>query len=202
MNLNSTNSEEYFEEIHGNTHVGWKKYLPVQLPYSINLKKQSLGKTLEIGAGLGRNLRVLDFAVGVEHNIRSVEYCRNNGFDVFLPEEFELKFRDCKGQEAVFDSLLMSHVLEHIEYENQASTLERYLPYLKVNSKIMLITPQEVGYHATQSHITWTDFARLEQIMLEVSNQFEIIKKYSFPFPRIMGKLFKYNEFIVVASKK
>jgi hypothetical protein len=202
MTSNNTNSEEYFREINGNTHVAWKKYIPVQFPYSMNLKKQSLGKVLEIGAGLGRNLRVLDFAVGVEHNIRSVEYCRKNGFDVFLPEEFELEFSDCKDQEAVFDSLLMSHVLEHIEYENQTSTLEQYLPYLKTNSKIMLITPQEAGYHATQSHITWTDFARLEQIILEASNQFEIIKKYSFPFPRIMGKLFKYNEFNVVASKK
>ena len=96
----------------------------------------------------------------------------------------------------------MSHVLEHIEYENQASTLERYLPYLKANSKIMLITPQEAGHHATQSHITWTDFARLEQIILEASNQFKVIQKYSFPFPRIMGKLFKYNEFNIVASKK
>jgi hypothetical protein len=201
MDYNNTNSEEYFEEIQANTQVGWKKLLPVQLPYTLNLKMQNLGKVLEIGAGLGRNQRVLKSSVGVEHNVLSVEYCRRKGFDVFLPEEFESNFKERRNQNAVFDSLLISHVLEHIEYENQVSTLARYLPYLKANAKIMLITPQEVGHHATKSHITWTDFHRLEQVIKEASREFEITRKYSFPFPRFVGRVFEYNEFVVVARR-
>jgi hypothetical protein len=202
MSHNNTNSEEYFEEIHSNTQAKWKRFLPLQVPYKLNLKMQSLGKVLEIGAGLGRNQGFLNSAVGVEHNIQSVQYCINKGFDVYLPEVFDEKFKDRRGKNAIFDSLLISHVLEHIEYENQIPTVLRYLPYLKASAKIMLITPQEAGHHATKSHITWTDFDRLEQIIFEASHEFKIIRKYSFPFSRSVGKLFMYNEFNVVAARK
>ena len=201
MPLNNTNSEEYFEEIHSNTQARWKKFLPLQLPYKLNLQMQALGKVLEIGAGLGRNQGFLDSAVGVEHNVQSVEYCINKGFDVYLPEDFHEKFKDYRGKNAIFDSLLVSHVLEHIEYENQILTISKYLPYLKLSAKIMLVTPQEAGHHATQSHITWTDFDRLEQIIFDASNEFKIVKRYSFPFSRNAGKFFKYNEFNVVAAR-
>jgi hypothetical protein len=202
MPYNDTNSEEYFEEIHSNTQSRWKRFLPLQLPYSLNLKMQSLGKVLEVGAGLGRNQRFLNSPVGVEHNLQSVQYCIDKGYDVYVPEDFEEKFKDHKGKNAIFDSLLISHVLEHIEYENQILTVSRYLPYLKESAKIMLITPQEVGYRATKSHITWTDFDRLEQIIFEASDEFKVVKKYSFPFSRSAGKFFMYNEFNVLAARK
>jgi 2-polyprenyl-3-methyl-5-hydroxy-6-metoxy-1,4-benzoquinol methylase len=95
----------------------------------------------------------------------------------------------------------MSHVLEHIEYENQVKVLNAYVPYLKPNGKIFLITPQEVGYKSTNSHITWTDFDRLEMILNLIDGEFKVTKSFSFPLPRRFGKVFKYNEFNVLASR-
>lgn len=201
MPKNNTDSNEYFEEIYSNTAKPWKKIIPVQLPYKYNLKRQNLGKVLEIGAGLGRNQGFLREAVGVEHNQFSVDYCRSKGFEVYLPKEFHSKFREYKYENAKFDSILMSHVLEHVEFENQVNILAEYLPYLKLNSKIMLITPQESGHKSTISHITWTDFNRISEILQESAPDYRIIKSFSFPLPRFAGKLFTYNEFNVIAER-
>ena len=201
MSKNNTNSSAYFEELNSNTMKLWKKFLPLQLPYKYNLRRQSLGKVLEIGAGLGRNQAFLNDSVGVEHNPRSVQLCQKMGYRVFVPASFHNEFKPFTGPEAVFDSILMSHVLEHIEHENQVKVLKEYIPYLKPNGKIFLVTPQEVGYKSTDSHITWTDFDRLEMIINQIGGEFQVIKSFSFPLPRSFGKVFKYNEFNVLASR-
>jgi SAM-dependent methyltransferase len=201
MSKNNTNSDAYFKELNSNSTKLWKKFLPLQLPYKYNLRRQSLGKVLEIGAGLGRNQAFLDDSVGVEHNPRSAQLCQSMGYRVLTPVNFHEEFKSLKGLEAVFDSILMSHVLEHIEYENQVNVLKEYIPFLKSNGKIFLITPQEVGHKSTDSHITWTDFDRLEMIINQIGSEFKIIKSFSFPFPRLFGKVFKYNEFNVLASR-
>ena len=201
MSKNNTNSSAYFEELNSNTTKLWKKFLPLQLPYKYNLRRQSLGKVLEIGAGLGRNQAFLNDSVGVEHNPRSVQLCQKMGYRVLFPASFHNEFKPFTGPEAVFDSILMSHVLEHIENENQVKVLKEYIPYLKPNGKIFLVTPQEVGYKSTSSHITWTDFARLEMIINQIGEEFKVVKSFSFPLPRIFGKVFKYNEFNVLASR-
>jgi SAM-dependent methyltransferase len=201
MSKNNTNSDAYFKELNSNSTKLWKKFLPLQLPYKYNLRRQSLGKVLEIGAGLGRNQAFLDDSVGVEHNPRSAQLCQSMGYRVLIPVNFHDEFKSLKGPEAIFDSILMSHVLEHIEYENQVNVLKEYIPYLKSNGKIFLITPQEVGHKSTDSHITWTDFDRLEIIINQIGSEFKVIKSFSFPFPRFFGKVFKYNEFNVLASR-
>jgi SAM-dependent methyltransferase len=201
MSKNNTNSDAYFEELNSNSTKYWKKFLPLQLPYKHNLRRQSLGKVLEIGAGLGRNQAFLDDSVGVEHNPKSAQLCQSMGYRVLVPESFHHEFKAFTGPEAIFDSILMSHVLEHIEYENQVKVLNEYVPYLKPNGKIFLITPQEVGYKSTNSHITWTDFDRLEMILNLIDGEFKVTKSFSFPLPRRFGKVFKYNEFNVLASR-
>jgi SAM-dependent methyltransferase len=201
MSKNNTNSHPYFEELNANTTKLWKKFLPLQLPYKYNLRRQSLGKVLEIGAGLGRNQAFLNDSVGVEHNPRSAQFCQNIGYRVLVPASFHDEFNLFTGPDAVFDSILMSHVLEHIEYENQVKVLKEYIPYLKPSGKIFLITPQEVGHKSTNSHITWTDFNRLEMIINQLGGEFKVIKSFSFPLPRSFGKVFKYNEFNVLAIR-
>ena len=53
--------------------VWWKKALNVQAPYRWNLRRQRLGRTLDVGCGIGRNLETLDpGSVGVDHNEHSV----------------------------------------------------------------------------------------------------------------------------------
>jgi hypothetical protein len=44
------------------------------------------------------------------------------------------------------------------------------------------------------------NFAKLKAIARELDSK--IIKQYSFPFPRMVGKLFKYNEFVSLSQKE
>ena len=199
---NNTESEEYFHEIEGNTNRFLRKLLPTNLPYSLNLKFNHLGRTLEIGSGLGRNLSVLpQGSIGFEHNVNSADYCRTKlGLEVLGKEQFQ-EFKLNPSNLESFDSILISHVLEHVEAENQLALILESAPLLRTGGKLVLITPQERGYVSTDSHITWTDFDRLLELINSLPGEWGLLRKYSYPFPRLIGKIFTYNEFFVVAKK-
>jgi SAM-dependent methyltransferase len=197
--MNNTSSSEYFEELRKNSNVKWKKFILAQLPYVINLRIHLRGSTLEVGCGLGRNLKRLGpSSVGVEHNPNSVQVCKDLGLSAYLPDEFRKMF---KSKINLFDNLLMSHVLEHVTDQEQASIMSEYIPYLKRRARIFIITPQEKGFSLTDSHINWTDFNKIKGLLEKSAPGFSLTKAYSFPFPRIAGKLFNYNEFNVVADR-
>ena len=71
----------------------WKDVLGVQAPYRWNLRRLKPGFTLEIGCGLGRNLKHLDGdGIGVDHNPHMVQVARSRGFQAFTPDERETSF--------------------------------------------------------------------------------------------------------------
>ena len=60
--------------------VWWKRLLNVQAPYQWNLRRQHLGRTLDIGCGIGRNLPSLPpGSLGVDHNATSIATARARG---------------------------------------------------------------------------------------------------------------------------
>ena len=106
--------ESYTQRLVRIQRAGWKSLLPVQLPYSLHLKVlASSGTTLEIGCGIGRNLRVLGpGAVGIDVDSESVAYVvKTLGLRAFTPKDF---FKSTYAH-SKFDNLLLSHVLEHID---------------------------------------------------------------------------------------
>ena len=49
----------------------------MQLPYRLNIKRQHLGRTLDIGCGIGRNMQALSAdSLGIDHNAQSVELAK------------------------------------------------------------------------------------------------------------------------------
>jgi len=89
----------------------WKRIIDVQAPYRWNLCRLNPGFTLDIGCGLGRNLINLSGnGVGIDHNPHSVEIASSRGLRVFTPESFE---DSSFNKHAHFDSILLSHVVEH-----------------------------------------------------------------------------------------
>lgn len=114
----------------------WKRVLNVQAPYRWNLRRLGLGVTLEVGSGTGRNLAGLaPGSVGVDHNAKSVEIARARGLDAFTVAEFHAQFADRLG---AFDSLLLAHVAEHMEFDAAVKLLEEYRPYLHPQAKVAL----------------------------------------------------------------
>lgn len=176
----------------------WRRFFNVQAPYGWNLRRLNLGFILDIGCGLGRHLLNLNGnGVGIDHNADSVQYTRALGLTVFTPEEFQ---NSGFNKPKFFDSLLLSHVVEHMTQEQAIKLLSLYTPLLKTGGKLVLITPQEFGYKKDPTHREFMDFGKLRAIAEAL--HFALLKEYSFPLPHLLGRFFYFNEFVSVSLKK
>lgn len=195
--VQDTKDSDYTDILLKKQTVWWKKLLDVQAPYRWNLRYLKTGLTLEIGCGIGRNLIHLEGqGVGIDHNLPSVKFARKQGLTAFTPEEFQTSEFNILQH---FDSLLLAHVAEHMTQLEAVALLERYTPFLKPGGRLIMIAPQEAGYRSDSTHIEFIDFAKLTQINTQLG--FTILREYSFPFPRFIGRFFTYNEFISISRK-
>lgn len=197
MEAGDTRARDYTERLIKLQTARWKRLLDVQAPYRWNLRRLKPGFTLEIGCGIGRNLRHLSGnGVGLDHNPYSVEYARSQGLEAFTPQAF----RDSKfNARGAFDTLLLSHVAEHMDEAQLVSTLAEHVDLLNSGGRLIIITPQEVGYRSDPSHVVFMDFERIRAAVGKVG--FAPFMEFSFPFPRPFGHLFIYNEFVSVSRK-
>ncbi len=192
-----TRDREYTERLIRLQHAPWKKWLDVQAPYRWNLRRLYPGFTLEVGCGIGRNLEHLGGkGVGLDHNVHSVAAARERGLRAFTPEEFRGSEWDKPG---AFDSLLLSHVAEHMNRAALVSLLLAHLPYVRSGGQLILITPQEVGFASDPSHVEFMDLAFLRTLARELG--LAPVRDFSFPFPRPFGRLFIYNEFVSISRR-
>lgn len=180
-----TQDEWYTERLNRRATRLWKKFLPD--PYRWHIRSLQLGFVLDVGCGIGRCLEFNDGnGIGVDHNPTSVAYCRERGLDAYTPSEFaERKF-------GPFDSLLLSHVLEHTTAEGSLELLKTYSSYVRPGGQIVLITPQEAGQRSDPTHVRLLDRNDL-QCELERLGLIDL-RSRSFPFPTPVGKVFRLNE--------
>lgn len=173
----------------------WKQRLNVQAPYRWNVRRLNLGRTLDVGCGIGRNLQHLGGnGVGVDHNAESIAVARAKGLRAYTVDDFA-------GSEYArpnaFDSMLLAHVVEHMDRQTALEMVRSYLPFVSPGGRICFITPQEAGYATDASHVRFVDFDALAD--LAVVLDLVPTRRYSFPFPRMVGRWFPYNEFVYMA---
>jgi|TARA_B110000977_G_scaffold101449_1_gene132932 2-polyprenyl-3-methyl-5-hydroxy-6-metoxy-1,4-benzoquinol methylase len=194
--LTTTKGQAYKDRL-TSKDVWWKRYFDVQRPYRNNLNSLNLGYVLDVGCGIGRNLTNMSklniAAVGVDHNQFAIDHVTSMGFQAYNVEELPAHIT-----ENSFDTLLISHVLEHMPVDDAISLIEGYLPYLKTNGQIVVITPQEAGFRSDPTHIEFIDFEKTQQILQQL--KFTTTRSYSFPLPRFAGHFFTHNEFVVVGN--
>jgi len=189
-----TSDRDYALRLRRSEDAWWKRLLDVQAPYRRHLRRLQLGSTLEVGCGVGRNLRHLaGDAVGVDASAHAVELARERGCVAYTRDEFRSSPR---ARPASFDSLLFAHVLEHMSLPEAIELVREYRVYLRPRGRVVLIAPQEAGFRADPTHVEWMDFDRLHAIL--AANRVEPLRSYSFPFPRPLGRVFPHNEFVVV----
>lgn len=192
-----TESEDYANRLVRLEGSWWKRLLPVQAPYRWNLRRYHLGRTLDVGCGVGRNLATLDRgSVGVDHNATSVRVACERGHTALTVEEFEASDLARPGG---FDALLLAHVIEHLSPVAGRELMTAYLPYLRPGGRVLLICPQERGYASDPTHETFTTGEDLVTLARDVGLVAE--RWRSFPLPRRAGTAFVYNEFNVLATK-
>jgi SAM-dependent methyltransferase len=193
--MKDTRGEDYADRLRTRSEARWKRWLDVQSPYRWNLRRQHLGRTLDVGCGWGRNLVALDRrSVGVDHNVVSVADARSRGFTALTSEEWAASDLRVPG---AFDSLLFAHVVEHLVEEDARGLVREFLTYLKPGGSVFFICPQERGYAIDPTHVRFTDLHDLAELSREVG--LSTVRSFSFPFPRRAGKVFTYNESCLLA---
>jgi SAM-dependent methyltransferase len=168
----------------------------VQRPYRNHLRALRPGRFLEIGCGIGRNLQnARDFAegVGIDHNPTSVELARARGLVALTPEDF---LASPLAALASFDSLLLSHLIEHLTPDEALALLSRWLPFLRQDGQVIVVTPQERGFGSDPTHVHFFDLPACAELLRRAGVSVE--RQHSFPFPRWAGRWFTYNEFVTV----
>ncbi len=194
--MDDTRGSDYADRLRRKEYARWKQLLDVQAPYRWNLRRQQLGRTLDVGCGIGRNMAALSAdSVGVDHNADSVREARKRGFTALDSEEWEASELRKPGS---FDSILLAHVIEHMDEADAIALMEEYLPYLKPGGRVFFVCPQERGYASDSTHVRFVDLDGLADLSRKVG--LEPVKRFSFPFPRVAGKAFLYNEFCLLAK--
>ncbi len=191
-----TATDEYARRLESISLVGWKSKLRRVDPYGWNMRRLCTGRVLDIGSGIGRGLEYLRGAgVGIDHNPKSVAIARSRGLTAYIPEDF---LKSDLAKPDTFDTLLVAHVLEHLEETDASDLLNTYLPYLRRPAKLVLICPQERGYASDDTHVRWVGAAELRNHIHGVGGS--LVKVSSFPFLRSAGKLYIYNETVAVGT--
>lgn len=187
--MGNPNDSSYTERLLA-TESGWKAWLGVQAPYRWHIRRRASGRVLDVGCGIGRNLTHLGGnGVGVDTNPASVEVARRRGRRAYTPEDFA---SSPDAAPAAYDTLLFSHVLEHMTGDEASGLVGQYLPHLRPGGRVIIIVPQEVGFRSDPTHIEFVS----ETDLLEIAraHDLEVERIYSFPFPRWAGRVFRHNE--------
>ena len=194
----ATHGEEYAERLIRLQTARWKQWLDVQALHRWNLRRLDPGFTLDLGCGIGRNLLHLPGqSVGVDVNEYCVRAARARGLTAFTPVEFRHSAE--YNRPGRFDTILLAHVAEHMTGDQAVALLQEYTALLRSGGRLIVISPQEAGFRSDPTHVELMDFARLARISERLGFQPE--RAFSFPFPRWVGRLFTYNEFVVVSRK-
>jgi len=189
-----TKGPDYTDRLMRKQWIWWKRLIDIQAPYRWNLRRIKPGFLLDIGCGIGRNLlHVNGHGVGIDHNEQSIKMARELGLKAFTPEEFQVSgYADWQ-----FDTFLLAHVAEHMEHYRVVELIHNYIHLLKPTGRLVMICPQEAGYRSDTTHVEFMDFPKLSGIAKQLG--LTPFKEYSFPFPRFMGVLFTYNEFVSIS---
>lgn len=194
----STDGSDYTERLSRLQQPLWKRVLDVQAPYRWNVRRLFGDReVLDIGCGIGRNLdHLAPRGVGVDHNEHSVQICRDRGLTAFTIDDFK---KSEYAKPAKFGGMLAAHLVEHMPRPDAVQILDSYLEYLAPGGIVVLICPQERGYASDATHVAFTDLDGLADVATQLG--LSVTRRLSFPLPRAAGKLFTYNEFVLVARK-
>ena len=96
---------------------------------------------LDVGCGYGDKLEQLRQAgyqniSGVEKNTALVELASGKGFTVVSVDDFSMQENSEK-----YDVIIMSHIIEHFQYNDLIDFMESYLACLKPDGLLLIATP-------------------------------------------------------------
>lgn len=142
------------------------------------------GRVLDVGCGIGDMLSYRPHTIGVDINPRAIEYCRGRGLTVQQMKPDLLPFPD-----AVFDSVVLDNVLEHLE--RPEPLLGEVRRVIRQGGAFLVGVPGERGYASDPDHKHhYSETALLACIQ---SAGFEPSQVFHQPFcSRLLDRHFRY----------
>lgn len=155
------------------------------------------GPTIDFGCGLGELLGRLPLgSVGLEVNAATVRYCRALGLQVtYYDADTDDWSLSPIGDQAGFQSLAISHVLEHlVQPMDKLNKLLRACERLGVN-QVLAIVPGRKGYSSDATHVTFVDTETLTSPLVTAGTDFTVDYCAHYPVNcASFGNYFTHNE--------
>lgn len=174
------------------------------------------GPAIDLGCGVGELLERLPAgSVGLEINEASVQHCRAKGLDVDFYDGWADDWRLSPVGEATrtcgagpdlddsvpsngdgrFDTLIMSHVLEHLD--DPVDVLHRLLTAAGPLGlrQVLIVVPGLAGFRSQETHRTFVDREMLSDATVTRDTGFALASTSYFPGNvRRIGDVFLYHE--------
>lgn len=150
----------------------WKGDLYRQFILYPAISKRLVGKTLDVGCGVGKFLKFRPNTIGADINPYNVDYCKKRGFNAVLIQEENWPF-----EAETFDSALLDNVLEHIP--DPHSILNSIKKVLKPRGRLVVGVPGPVGFAHDSDHKVFYTEEKLIKLMK--SEGFKCIDNFHMP---------------------
>lgn len=175
----------------------------VRRAYLAHAARLCRGRVLDFGCGIGALLERLPAgSMGLEVNAASVAYCRSRGLNVTLydPGTDGYGLRDLPIDR--FETLIASHVLEHLERPDRALRLLFDACGRLGITRVVIIVPGPKGFASDATHRTFVDEAYLrERLLLDVAGWRRVYVR-RFPLDNAwLGRVFTHNELSLAWEK-
>lgn len=165
--------------------------------YLRSAASQLRGPVLDFGCGVGELLEKLPAgSLGLEYNLATVAHCRGKGLEVEAYDGFADDWElSVLRPERHFDSMVISHVLEHLE--EPARILAKLLQAgARIGVRqVLVIVPGRAGYRIDATHRTFVDRDLLTDATIVQDTGFSVRRARYFPGDlRRIGDWFPHHE--------
>ena len=199
-NSNDLYAQEYFEYLHNRGTV--RKF--VRKLYLNDIRKYCIGKTIDMGCGIGELLKILpEGSIGFEVNQVAVDFCKHQDLNVqlynFEEDDYKLKMIN-KGE---FKTFTMNHVLEHIE-DSQETVKKIFESCNRLEiERIVFTVPGYKGFQSDKTHRTYITRKYFSSNELFNDGHYKLIRSKYFPINwERFGHFFTHNELRIVFNKR
>ncbi|MGB9082226.1 MAG: class I SAM-dependent methyltransferase [Desulfuromonadaceae bacterium] len=169
----------------------FRNFIRIRLLERPLLKLPRSPEVLDFCCGYGFYFNINPFARGVDGDPECINHLANLGFDVKLADVTKgLPFGD--GE---FGYVVSHDVFEHFSKDLLYSIVIELHRVLKVGGRLIVIVPNRKGFDyglkEGVGHVLHITQQELHDI---TDGYFELVKNFSFPFPRSFGQFFLHNK--------
>ena len=192
--------EEYTQNLVDRTRIGEWFLVHKIIP---NTLAKCRGRIVDFGCGIGDILRQAPAgSIGFEVNHSSIEYCKKLGLDVRPYDPAADDYRLDMLEPGVFQTFLMSHVLEHLS--DTANILRKLLTscHRLDFERVVIKVPGWFMYKKDSTHVTFVDRAWLRDNALLSTEHWNVNEISYYPINiEWVGRFSLVHETVIVYTR-